>query len=211
MWLAEAKGVIKRVLPARIIAHLRAYRDLDGPGRSLYRASRRRRVGPLPRWDSGNGWAAIRFVLFVCRGNVIRSPMAAALLRRRLSDMGRTAIGVYSAGLHAELGRNADPRAVDAARHFGISLEDHRARPLTPDLVRDADLVLVMDAFNEAELLGRYPAARDKVLMLGVVDPYDGDGTDIRRCYGLLQSSIQRLASRLGSSAEMEGEVEGGG
>lgn len=223
MWVAEAIGVIKRVLPARIISHLRAYRDLDGPGRSLYWASRLRRADPVRKWDSGDGWPAIRSVLFVCRGNIIRSPMAATLLRRCLSDMGRTAMAVRSAGLRAQPGRGADSRAVEAARHFGISLEDHRAQPLTPELVRDADLILVMDSLNAAELLGRHPEARAKVLMLGafaqrerrrpieVVDPYDGDVTDILRSYGLLQSSIQRLASLLGSPTEAGGEVRQGG
>ncbi len=207
MWATEAKGVIKWILPARILGHLRAYRDLDGPGRSAYWASQRRRADPVGGWNSGAGWSAIRSVVFVCRGNIIRSPMAAALLRRDLSENGRTTIAVHSAGLRAELGRGADSRAVEAARHFGISLEDHCARPLTPELARDADLIVVMDALNEAELLGRYPAATDRVLMLGVVDPYDGDGTDIRRCYELLQSSIERLARRLGPSAEVAGEA----
>ncbi|MBI2116982.1 MAG: low molecular weight phosphatase family protein [candidate division NC10 bacterium] len=219
MWVAEVKGAIKRVLPTRILSHLRACRDLGAAGRARYVALQLRRSDPVRGWDAGDRWSAVRSVLFVCRGNIIRSPMAAALLRRELSGRRRTAIAVRSAGLRAEPGRRADPRAVETARHFGISLQDHRAQPLTAELVRDADLILVMDRLNHAELRGRFPEAGDRMLMLGALlqpgrrrpvevdDPCDGSGTDIYRCYRLLQSSIERLACRLGPSTGVAGEA----
>jgi len=223
VWVTDAAGALAHALPSRIVAHLRACRDLDSRGRARYVALRLRRADPLPAWDASGRWSTIRSVLLVCRGNVIRSPMAAALLRRRLGGRDRTAVAVDSAGLRAEPGRPADPRAVSAARHFGIALEAHRARALTAQLVRAADLILVMDALNDAELRGRHPDAAARTLMLGafvqdgrrrpaeLIDPYDGTETDVRRCYERVEAWIERLASRLGASGAGGGPARKGG
>jgi protein-tyrosine phosphatase len=105
--------------------------------------------------------------------------------------------------------RPADARARQVAREFGVSLDDHRAKRLTDDHVRQADVILVMDALNQAELLGRYPEEGPKAFMLGswlshprsrqreIFDPYDGVETDIRRCYQQLDAAIRNLITDL--------------
>jgi protein-tyrosine-phosphatase len=143
-------------------------------------------------------------MLFVCHGNIIRSPMAAALLSQRLAEL-CPAIAVKSAGFHAEPGRPADPRALALAGEFGVSLDDHRATKISADLVEQAGAIFLMDGLNRAELVSRYPEAASKAFMLGawlderrlpgleIADPYDGDDTDILRCYELLESAIRNL------------------
>ncbi len=135
--------------------------------------------------------------------------MAAALLRRYLSDADRQGMSIASAGLHAEAGRGADARAIAVAREFGISLEDHRTEPVTAERVAHADLILVMDYKNEAELLALYPAAQLKVFLITtfagkaqskdseIPDPFMGDSGDVRRCYETLHYCVYRLASAL--------------
>jgi protein-tyrosine phosphatase len=134
--------------------------------------------------------------------------MAEALTRQRLSNR-RTDVSIVSAGLRAESRRPADARARRVAREFGVSLDDHRAMGLTDEHVQQADVILVMDALNHAELLGRYPAAAPKAFRLGswlgdsrspeleIVDPYDGDETDIRRCYERLDAAVTNLTADL--------------
>jgi protein-tyrosine phosphatase len=78
--------------------------------------------------------SAIGKVLFVCVGNICRSPMAAALLAHRFSVRGGGAASVESAGVAALVGRPADSLAVDLLRERGIDLSAHRARQLTPEL-----------------------------------------------------------------------------
>jgi protein-tyrosine-phosphatase len=75
--------------------------------------------------------------------------------------------------------------------------------------VSRADLIIALDSLIEAELRGRYPRADRKIAMLqtpngdrpvlpiDIPDPYDGDETDVRRCYELLRSSVDRQASDL--------------
>jgi len=206
LWVVDAKAIVKRCLPDSILNHMRACRALERRDRSTYwrlwlLCALRMRRSELRRIP-----AAIRSLLFVCRGNIIRSPMATALLRQCVSGLAPSAISIASAGLHACRGQGADARAITVAKDFGISLDEHRAQPLTDELVRQADMIFVMDAFNEAELLGRYPEAENKVFMLGawaagrwpdrieILDPYDGAEADIRWCYERLQSCIRSLA-----------------
>lgn len=135
--------------------------------------------------------------------------MAEALLERHLSDADCHEISVASAGLYAKPDRGADERALIAAREFGVSLDNHRCRPVTKEMVEQFDAIVGMDCLNAAALLKRYPAAREKIFLLGAIDdgrrsraieitdPYTGDLTDIRRSYEILQAHVSRLARLL--------------
>lgn len=115
-------------------------------------------------------------VLMVCSGNICRSPMAEGLLRTRFQRRG--AGTVASAGLHALVGRPADPLAVKLLAERGVDLSEHRARQLTPDLLVEFDLVLVMEDAQRRALEALSRAARGRVHLLGrfggfeVPDPY---------------------------------------
>ena|SRR5437667_11864068 len=101
--------------------------------------------------------------LFVCFGNIMRSPMCEALMKRAIA--GRPKVyNVLSAGLNAEPGRRAHPWAISAASELGISLEDHRARALSQQMVDDADAIFIMDSQNLDEIkphgFERHPSRR---------------------------------------------------
>lgn len=118
----------------------------------------------------------IRHILVVCVGNICRSPMAEALLRRELR--GQDGITVESAGLGALVGHAASEHSVALMAEAGIDISAHRARQVHPDMVRDADLVLVMEARHKRAIDDADPTARGKVHRLGewqdvdIDDPY---------------------------------------
>src|SRR6202022_3959743 len=148
----QVKRGLRRFIPPQLLHHRRVYHEL-GPrdGRVYLKLQLMRALGMRPRRTERP--ASIRRVLFVCHGNIIRSPMAAALLRKHLAGYDGAAVSISSAGLEAKQGRPADSRALLVAKEFGVSLDDHCAEELTSELVRRADLILVMDYTNEAKLI----------------------------------------------------------
>jgi len=84
-------------------------------------------------------------LLFVCLGNICRSPLAAAIARKHAKELGLS-LRIESAGTGGwHLGQGADTRAVVAARVNGIELGDHVARKLTADDLETFDLILLAD------------------------------------------------------------------
>jgi protein-tyrosine phosphatase len=146
-----------------------------------------------------------RSFVFVCYGNLMRSAMAEFLMRKALGDAGREPqVRIMSAGLHACAGREAHPWAQEASAELGISLLQHRAKPLTQEMIEGADCVFAMDFQNKAELLTLYPEFQKKIYMLSayaegpwryreIPDPYTGDLETTRFCARQLQTCIRNL------------------
>ena len=118
----------------------------------------------------------IRHILVVCVGNICRSPMAEALLKRALR--GQDGFKVESAGLGALVGHPASEHSVDLMAEIGEDITGHRARQIHPDMVKAADLVLVMEAGHKRAIDDADPTARGKVYRLG-----DWQGIDIEDPY----------------------------
>ncbi len=148
--------------------------------------------------------AGARSFLFVCFGNIMRSPMAEVMFRESVAEADLPNLRVCSAGLHAVSGNEAHPRALVASEEIGLPLARHRAQLLNADLVARADAIFVMDFQNKAEMVALYPEAEDKILMLSgyadgperhreISDPYLGDLEATRRCYAVLQTCIRNL------------------
>ncbi len=107
-----------------------------------------------------------RTVLFLCHGNICRSPFAAAVARR-LAPAG---MWIESAGFIGP-DRPSPAYAVAAAREFGADLSSHRSQLVTPALLEAADLVVVMDRAQRRKALALRPALRGRVVLLGDLDP----------------------------------------
>jgi protein-tyrosine phosphatase len=105
-------------------------------------------------------------VLFVCTGNICRSPTAEALARRELARYPGAPIQLSSAGSHALEGNPAASRSMLAASSRGASLERHFARELTRRRVRAADLILCTAAEHRPFVLSYDRAAASKTFLL---------------------------------------------
>ena len=78
----------------------------------------------------------MKTILFICTGNVCRSPMAEGLFRRAVA--GRGEFRVFSAGLGAVDGQPPTPHSVTAMRELGVDISGQRSRMLTTELVRQS-------------------------------------------------------------------------
>ncbi|UOE44301.1 low molecular weight phosphatase family protein [Agromyces larvae] len=104
-------------------------------------------------------------VLFVCTGNICRSPLAERLFAARLERLGVDAV-VSSAGTRALVGSAMTPEALDVLVAAGVEPRPHSARSLTPDLVRQSDLVLTATRAHRAEVASLVPAASRRAFTL---------------------------------------------
>ncbi|MDD5705386.1 MAG: low molecular weight protein arginine phosphatase [Kiritimatiellae bacterium] len=116
-------------------------------------------------------------MLFVCSGNVCRSPMAAAMLEVRRGK--RSAWCVTSAGTMALAGLPASEEAIVALAEIGIDLTGHRSRPLLAETMTSAALIVPMTRSHRDTLLRLQPQARDKVFLLRGFEPQPGASQDL--------------------------------
>jgi len=140
----------------------------------------------------------LKVILVACTANICRSPMAAAIIRRRIAELGlEEQIAVFSAGVWAENGHGASPNAVATLAGRGMDLTGHRSRLLTPALLGEADLVLVMEEAHRRSLFYLAPQHLGKVYLLtemsgrhaDVADPYGGSAEE----YARTMEELERL------------------
>lgn len=152
-------------------------------------------------------------VLFVCTGNICRSPLAQVLLERALAERGVSDIAVGSAGTGAWDGAPASEGAYLIALERGLDLSQHRARLLTRELVESADLVFTMARHHRARVqelggegrvfvLGEYAGRSGEEAEVG--DPFGGDLEVYRDTCAELEALIATVADRLADEARRE-------
>ncbi|MFQ3671741.1 MAG: ribose 5-phosphate isomerase B, partial [Verrucomicrobiia bacterium] len=114
--------------------------------------------------------SSIKRVLFVCTGNICRSPMAEGLFRQAALDR-NLPIEALSAGIGAVGGQPPSTHAVQAMRDLGIDISSLRSKFLTQDLVDQADRILVMTYSHLDSVLMLYPSAAEKTFLLREFEP----------------------------------------
>lgn len=142
-------------------------------------------------------------ILVVCVGNICRSPTAEFLLRQRIQEKGGC-INVASAGIGALVGKPANARAAACAADIGVDLGGHVARQLTREMVRDHDLILVMEAGHIRAVEAMAPEARGKVHLLGrwhnnieIPDPYRKGDPAFCHALELICMTVDQWVSKL--------------
>lgn len=149
-------------------------------------------------------------VLFICSGNTCRSPMASALLLSRIEEKSEVLepgeIQVWSAGLFAEEGLPASPKAIEAMREQGIDISRHRSSLVRESLIRDADIILCMTNSQRSYIMDRFAGKSVKIYTLSeftgdeageVLDPYGQDLDTYRKSLGQIRLLVDRLLDKI--------------
>src|ERR1700761_7718989 len=110
----------------------------------------------------------MKTILFLCTGNICRSPMAEGIFRQAMK--GRRDVQVLSAGIGAMEGQPPSPHAVQAVRELGIDISRQRSRQLTGHLVEEADYIFGMTHNHVDTIFMLYPQAAEKTFLLREFD-----------------------------------------
>ncbi len=145
-------------------------------------------------------------VLFVCMGNICRSPTAHGVFRGLVENEGLAdVIEIDSAGTHAyHVGEPPDPRARETANRRGIDLSDLRARRALPEDFEYYDYVLAMDQDNYHGLSAICPAGQERKIGLlmdyaaklrirEVPDPYYGGNQGFEKVFDMVEAAANGL------------------
>ena len=124
-------------------------------------------------------------VVFVCWGNICRSPMAERVAEKMAADEGLSGVEFTSAATsREELGAPIDERAETVLREHGYRVDGHKAHQITREEIENADLVVAMEDIHVTRMMGLAPEARNVSLLTdydpeakpgsGVPDPWYG-------------------------------------
>ncbi|MFK7927470.1 MAG: hypothetical protein AB8H79_04745 [Myxococcota bacterium] len=138
-------------------------------------------------------------VLFVCSGNICRSPMALYLMRARVEQL-QLPVELDSAGTLGIIDRAPPPNALAVMREIGVSMDDHRSKGVTTELMTWADRVVVMTYEHASTLRERYPDAQCDIELLG---PYGGKSPEVDDPMGRWRGTFRRVRRQI------EGCIEG--
>ena len=147
-------------------------------------------------------------LVFVCHGNIMRSAFATRVVHEHMPEQIARVVG---GGTHARAGRAAQDAALVVAAQLQLPLDQHRATPIDALDLGEHDVIVCMDALNEANVLAGYPTLAPRVFRVGDIcaggetlpfadrelhDPY-GKGEQVTRsAFQILASLAQAWAAR---------------
>lgn len=155
-------------------------------------------------------WATVRRLVFVCKGNICRSPYAAEKAR----VLGMTAI---SSGLETHEGAAADAAAVRNAARRGIDLSQHRSSVYNYGGLQSTDLIVVFESRQYVEVRRRSGDHGLSVTLLGIwskpcvpdiQDPYGRSDDSFQRCYAVIDAHVLEVVRRVKEATAMRSAAQ---
>lgn len=142
-------------------------------------------------------------LIFVCTGNICRSPYAHYKAKQLFPDL-----EIASAGISAESNEPANPMAISVSEKFGVDLTPHRTTRFSEYQIMPTDLILIMDSYHKAYLQRSRPDLLDRVVLLGsfckskefplmVGDPWRLGERTFSLCYSQIDDALSGLKSYL--------------
>jgi protein-tyrosine phosphatase len=172
---------------------------LKAPFRRMYWAFRGlgTKNPPLPE--------RVESILFVCLGNICRSPFAAELAALLLRDRGRADVRFASAGIRPSQAGRSPALACEVSARYGLSLGEHLPQAVTAEMMKSHDVVVVMEWKHLQQLRAAYPEYRDRVVLLSlldagarnayerynIADPFGKPRAAYEECYDRIQRALR--------------------
>lgn len=125
-------------------------------------------------------------IMFICTGNICRSAMAHKLMEKKLQDIGKKDIEVYSCGIFAEDGDGSTYNAIEAMKEYNVDLTKHRATNIRNSEIKEMDLILCATQSHKFTVIQMYPELKNKVYTMKeyIQDEKSNEDIDIRDPWG---------------------------
>jgi protein-tyrosine phosphatase len=154
-----------------------------------------------------------RSILFICKGNICRSPFAHRMAEKMFDGVLRYKVAVDSAGLDVKMPCPSPLNAVEAAAGFGIDLEDHRSKQFQVEMYADFDMIVAMETSQYHVLAKNRAASYEKLFLLpffenkntrsggyeryNVTDPYGKSLEKFNCCFQRIERCIAGIAQSI--------------
>lgn len=122
-------------------------------------------------------------IMFICTGNICRSAMADALMKKLAKDSNKD-IEVYSCGIFAEDGDMPTFNAIEAIKEYDVDLKLHRATNIRNSKIEDMDIILCATVSHKNNVINMYPNLKDKIFTIKEYADYDKNDLDIPDPWG---------------------------
>jgi protein-tyrosine-phosphatase len=156
----------------------------------------------------------VESIMFVCMGNICRSPFAEKLMKKILEERGMEAIRVSSSGLIVKEPTPSPGGAIEAGKSFGVDLTGHISTQLTSEMVDNSDMILAMEPWQWEELKELYPDKTNKIFLLSlfedsnggninpylkynITDPYGRGVSQFVACYNRIENCLIGILSNI--------------
>jgi protein-tyrosine phosphatase len=160
-----------------------------------------------------------RSLLFVCKGNICRSPFAEHLASKLQREGMISGLTFASAGLHVRQPTPSPKQAVQVARRFGVDLENHWSQAISLELVESFDMIIAMEAWQHAALQSAFRQHQSKLFLLplldpngigkewgyaafNIPDPYGGSASAFENCFERINVDLKRLFATISLNPE---------
>lgn len=142
-------------------------------------------------------------ILVVCIGNICRSPVAEALLKDALKNKGAKNYNISSAGLGAMVGHEPDKVVCELMLEKNMDISGYRATQLNHQMIRGADLILVMESKHKDLIEHKEASAKGKVFRLGewgsfeIADPYQQERKVFEEVVQLIEKGVKDWVDKI--------------
>jgi len=136
-------------------------------------------------------------VLFVCTGNLCRSPMSEYYMRHLLEKSGVNGVDVSSCGVIAQSGEPAAENAVDVMAEEGIDMSGHLSRPITQEMADIADLIIGMEDYHKRVVTRYFKNTNEKFRMFREFCDDGRKNMDIHDPYGEMKTSYRKSFNQI--------------